>query len=115
MKGFWTIPDMKDIANMDERKASIRLKDPLTMRSGTDYHERTPDAPHGRASSSSPPCSRTALGCAPTNTPSVISSTPLGSIVFWLKNGEGHAHGNDLPVCIILRAKYMCQLAKNRP
>jgi len=39
-------PDMKDIANMDERKASIRLKDLLTMRSGTDYHERTPDAPH---------------------------------------------------------------------
>jgi len=39
-------PDMKDIANMDERKASIRLRDLLTMRSGTDYHERTPDAPH---------------------------------------------------------------------
>jgi CubicO group peptidase (beta-lactamase class C family) len=39
-------PDMKGIANMDERKASIRLKDLLTMRSGTDYHERGPDAPH---------------------------------------------------------------------
>ena len=39
-------PDMKDIANMDERKASIRLKDLLTMRSGTDYHERGPDSPH---------------------------------------------------------------------
>jgi CubicO group peptidase (beta-lactamase class C family) len=39
-------PDMKDIANMDERKASIRLKDLLTMRSGTDYHERCPDSPH---------------------------------------------------------------------
>lgn len=39
-------PDVTDIANMDERKAAIRLKDLLTMRSGTDYHERTPDAPH---------------------------------------------------------------------
>jgi CubicO group peptidase (beta-lactamase class C family) len=39
-------PDMKGIANMDERKASIRLKDLLTMRSGTDYHESGPDAPH---------------------------------------------------------------------
>jgi CubicO group peptidase (beta-lactamase class C family) len=39
-------PEMKDIANMDERKASMRLRDLLTMRSGTDYHERTPDAPH---------------------------------------------------------------------
>ncbi len=39
-------PEMKDIANLDERKASIRLKDLLTMRSGTDYHERGPDAPH---------------------------------------------------------------------
>ncbi len=39
-------PDMKEIANLDERKASIRLKDLLTMRSGTDYHEKGPDAPH---------------------------------------------------------------------
>lgn len=39
-------PDMKAIANLDERKASIRLKDLLTMRSGTDYHEKGPDAPH---------------------------------------------------------------------
>jgi len=39
-------PDMKDIANMDERKASIRLEDLLTMRSGTDYHEQGPDSPH---------------------------------------------------------------------
>jgi CubicO group peptidase (beta-lactamase class C family) len=39
-------PDMKDIANMDERKASLRLEDLLTMRSGTDYHEQGPDSPH---------------------------------------------------------------------
>jgi CubicO group peptidase (beta-lactamase class C family) len=39
-------PNMNGIANMDERKASIRLKDILTMRSGTDYHERGPDSPH---------------------------------------------------------------------
>jgi CubicO group peptidase (beta-lactamase class C family) len=39
-------PDIRGIANMDERKASIRLKDLLTMRSGTDYHERGPDSPH---------------------------------------------------------------------
>jgi CubicO group peptidase (beta-lactamase class C family) len=39
-------PDMKDIAHMDERKASMRLEDLLTMRSGTDYHERGSDSPH---------------------------------------------------------------------
>lgn len=39
-------PGRKDIANMDERKASLRLKDLLTMRSGTDYHESGPDSPH---------------------------------------------------------------------
>ena len=39
-------PDMVDIANMDERKASIRLKDLLTMRGGTDYHENGQDSPH---------------------------------------------------------------------
>jgi CubicO group peptidase (beta-lactamase class C family) len=38
-------PDMKDIANMDERKASMRLEDLLTMRSGTDYHEQSQDSP----------------------------------------------------------------------
>jgi CubicO group peptidase (beta-lactamase class C family) len=39
-------PDMKGIANMDENKASIRLKHLLTMQTGTDYHERGPDSPH---------------------------------------------------------------------
>lgn len=39
-------PDMNGIANMDERKASIRLKDLLTMRSGTDYHEQGANSPH---------------------------------------------------------------------
>jgi len=41
-------PDMEAIAHMDERKASIRLKDLLTMRSGVDYHEQGPDSPHFR-------------------------------------------------------------------
>ena len=39
-------PDMKDIANMDDRKASIRIQDILTMRTGVDYHESGPDSPH---------------------------------------------------------------------
>jgi len=39
-------PDIKDIANMDGRKASIRVKDILTMRSGTDYHEQGANSPH---------------------------------------------------------------------
>jgi CubicO group peptidase (beta-lactamase class C family)/predicted O-methyltransferase YrrM len=39
-------PDTKGIANMDERKVSMRLRDILTMRTGTDYHERGPDPPH---------------------------------------------------------------------
>jgi CubicO group peptidase (beta-lactamase class C family) len=41
-------PDMKGIANMDERKASMRLRDILTMRTGTDYHESGADSPHER-------------------------------------------------------------------
>ena len=39
-------PNMKGIANMDERKASIRLQDLLTMRSGTDFHENGPESPY---------------------------------------------------------------------
>jgi CubicO group peptidase (beta-lactamase class C family) len=39
-------PDMTGIANMDERKASMRLQDILTMRTGTDYHEDGPGSPH---------------------------------------------------------------------
>ena len=42
--GFF--PEMKGIANMDDRKRSIRLRDLLTMRSGTDYNENGPDSPH---------------------------------------------------------------------
>jgi CubicO group peptidase (beta-lactamase class C family) len=39
-------PDIKGIENMDERKASMRLEDILTMRTGTDYHENGPNSPH---------------------------------------------------------------------
>jgi len=43
-------PDLKpsEIEHMEERKEAIRLKDLLTMRSGTDYHESGPDSPHYR-------------------------------------------------------------------
>ena len=39
-------PGVQGIANMDERKVSLRLEDLLTMRSGTDYHERGEGSPH---------------------------------------------------------------------
>ncbi len=39
-------PDIKDIKNLNDKKKSIKLKDLLTMRSGTDYHERGPGSPH---------------------------------------------------------------------
>jgi len=39
-------PDMKGIDNVDDRKRQMTLEDLLTMRSGTDYHERGPDSPH---------------------------------------------------------------------
>jgi len=42
--GFF--PEMHDIRNLDDRKRSMELKDILTMRTGTDYHERGRDAPH---------------------------------------------------------------------
>ena len=37
--------DLK-IKNLDQRKKEIKIKDLLTMRSGTDYHERSSNAPH---------------------------------------------------------------------
>jgi hypothetical protein len=42
--GFF--PDADDIDNLDDRKRAMTLEDLLTMRSGTDYHERGPDSPH---------------------------------------------------------------------
>lgn len=39
-------PDTRGIANLDERKSALRLRDILTMRTGTDYHEDGPDSPH---------------------------------------------------------------------
>ena len=41
-------PGIKTIENMDERKAAMRLRDLLTMRSGTDYHEGYTGSPHDR-------------------------------------------------------------------
>ncbi|MFC1564581.1 serine hydrolase domain-containing protein [candidate division KSB1 bacterium] len=41
-------PDIKDIQNLDDRKKAMTFKDLLTMRSGTDYHERGPESPHYR-------------------------------------------------------------------
>jgi CubicO group peptidase (beta-lactamase class C family) len=43
-------PDMKGVANLDERKAAMRLEDILTMRTGTDYHENGPGSPHEQMS-----------------------------------------------------------------
>lgn len=39
-------PDYPEPEHLDDRKRAIRLKDLLTMRSGTDYHENGPDSPH---------------------------------------------------------------------
>ncbi len=38
-------PDIEGIGSMDERKASLRLEDLLTMRTGTDFHERGEGSP----------------------------------------------------------------------
>lgn len=42
--GFF--PERSDIKNLDARKRAMTLEDLLTMRSGTDYHERGSGAPH---------------------------------------------------------------------
>jgi CubicO group peptidase (beta-lactamase class C family) len=42
--GFF--PDLEGIGHIDDRKQAMTLEDLLTMRSGTDYHERGPGSPH---------------------------------------------------------------------
>lgn len=42
--GFF--PDLEGIEHVDDRKRAMTLEDLLTMRSGTDYHERGPGSPH---------------------------------------------------------------------
>ena len=42
--GFF--PEIENIDNLDDRKRAMTLEDLLTMRSGTDYHERGPGSPH---------------------------------------------------------------------
>jgi CubicO group peptidase (beta-lactamase class C family) len=44
-------PDIQNIQNMDDRKASMTFQDLLTMRSGTDYDEGYPSSPHSRLNS----------------------------------------------------------------
>ena len=39
-------PQWRDELAQDPRRAAMRLEDVLTMRSGNDYNEATPDAPH---------------------------------------------------------------------
>lgn len=39
-------PDLAGIENVDDRKRAMTIEDLLTMRSGTDYHERGPGSPH---------------------------------------------------------------------
>lgn len=39
-------PQWRDELSLDPRKAAQRLEDVLTMRTGTDYHENGPSAPH---------------------------------------------------------------------
>ena len=41
-------PGIKDIKNMDKKKQAMRLKDLLTMRSGTDYNEGYSSSPHSK-------------------------------------------------------------------
>lgn len=41
-------PDIQDIQNMDNRKASMKFRDLLTMQSGTDYDEGYPSSPHSQ-------------------------------------------------------------------
>lgn len=42
------LPDLDSIANLDDRKRRLAVEDLLTMRSGTDYHERGPSSPHSQ-------------------------------------------------------------------
>jgi CubicO group peptidase (beta-lactamase class C family) len=44
-------PERDDIQNLDARKRAMRLEDLLTMRSGTDYHERGSNSPHDQLNS----------------------------------------------------------------
>ncbi len=41
-------PEMRNIENLDDRKTSMKFRDILTMRSGTDYDEGYPSSPHSQ-------------------------------------------------------------------
>ncbi len=41
-------PDLEGVRHLDARKRAMTVADLLTMRSGTDYHERGADSPHSR-------------------------------------------------------------------
>ena len=44
--GFFDDDEVASFAKVDDRKRAMTLRDLLTMRSGTDYHERGDDSPH---------------------------------------------------------------------
>ena len=55
-------PNLDGIGNLDDRKRAMRLEDLLTMRGGTDYHERGADSPHSRLNRMSSGWTRFILG-----------------------------------------------------
>ena len=44
-------PDLRNLENVDDRKRAMTLEDLLTMRGGTDYHERGANSPHSTLNS----------------------------------------------------------------
>jgi CubicO group peptidase (beta-lactamase class C family) len=85
-------PGLTGIANMDERKASMRLEDILTMRTGTDYHESGPGSPHEQMSRQASGWDKFYLGRPMVRPPGTAFNYDSGGVILisaMLKNRAG--------------------------
>jgi CubicO group peptidase (beta-lactamase class C family) len=83
--------------HMDDRKAAIRLKDLLTMRSGTDYNEKTRNSPHHQLNRLERGWDRFYLNRPMVTQPGTVFLYDSGAVIIMssmLKNRSGmHADG----------------------
>lgn len=89
--GFFESTD--GIENLDDRKRAMRLEDLLTMRSGTDYHERGAGSPHSKLNALPRGWDRFVLSRPMTHDPGTRFQYDSGAVILMsslLKARTGH-------------------------